>query len=207
MKLGHYVCMDLEQALNNFASSVAYNIPALTDGLSSIDFTPLILAILNFLPWLILSASLLLIFDVCLRYALCMTESVLVSVLYLCAIPWFLISPWIVRGPLKSTTVDDSASSQQQGSSSSQQKYEHFTSLPSESPAEQIDCALIDLGVPLSATDAEIRRAYRNLMKQYHPDFFATAPKNTQERARRMTLKVRKAYDTAIGKKLVPFDS
>ena len=199
--------MDLEQALTDFISSVAYNIPALTAGLSSIDFTPLILAILNFLPWLILSASLLLIIETLLTYTLRVTEGVLLSVLYLCAIPWFLISPWMVRGPLKSTTVDDNASSQQHGPSSSQQKYEHFTSLPSESPAEQIDCALIDLGVPLSATDAEIRRAYKNLMKQYHPDFFVTAPKNTQERARRMTLKVRKAYDTAIGKKVVPFDS
>ena len=199
--------MDLEQALTDFISSVAYNIPALTAGLSSIDFTPLILAILNFLPWLILSASLLLIIETLLTYTLRVTEGVLLSVLYLCAMPWFLISPWMVRGPLKSTTVDDNASSQQHGPSSSQQKYEHFTSLPSESPAEQIDCALIDLGVPLSATDAEIRRAYKNLMKQYHPDFFVTAPKNTQERARRMTLKVRKAYDTAIGKKVVPFDS
>jgi hypothetical protein len=56
--------------------------------------------------------------------------------------------------------------------------------------------ALEVLGVPEDAEDEEIRKAYRKLMKMYHPDYFMTAKPAEQQRARKMTLKIRAAYDT-----------
>ena len=37
------------------------------------------------------------------------------------------------------------------------------------------------LGVSPSATDDEIKTAYRNLVKKYHPDRYANAPKEVQD--------------------------
>lgn len=45
------------------------------------------------------------------------------------------------------------------------------------------------LGLPPDPTDAEIKKAYRSLMKQYHPD------KNKSEEAKKLVLVINAAYE------------
>lgn len=60
------------------------------------------------------------------------------------------------------------------------------------------DSAYTTLGVTSSASDAEVKRAYRRLMSKYHPDKFAARglSENMREVARERIHEVRKAYDT-----------
>ncbi len=51
------------------------------------------------------------------------------------------------------------------------------------------------LGVSPSATDDEIKTAYRNLVKKYHPDRYATAPKDVQEQVSEKVKEINAAYD------------
>ena len=51
------------------------------------------------------------------------------------------------------------------------------------------------LGVSPSATDDEIKTAYRNLVKKYHPDRYATAPKEVQDRVSEKVKQINAAYD------------
>jgi DnaJ like chaperone protein len=59
-------------------------------------------------------------------------------------------------------------------------------------------CAYTALGVKPSASDAEVKRAYRRLMSQYHPDKFASRGlcENMREIALERVHEVRRAYDT-----------
>lgn len=50
------------------------------------------------------------------------------------------------------------------------------------------------LGVSQSATDDEIKSAYRNLAKKYHPDNYASAPDVAELAAEKMT-QINEAYD------------
>lgn len=50
------------------------------------------------------------------------------------------------------------------------------------------------LGVSASATDDEIKTAYRNLAKKYHPDNYASAPDVAELAAEKMT-QINEAYD------------
>lgn len=50
------------------------------------------------------------------------------------------------------------------------------------------------LGVSASATDDEIKTAYRNLAKKYHPDNYASAPEVAELAAEKMT-QINEAYD------------
>lgn len=51
------------------------------------------------------------------------------------------------------------------------------------------------LGVSPSASDDEIKSAYRTLVKKYHPDRYATAPKEVQEQVSEKVKQINTAYD------------
>lgn len=52
------------------------------------------------------------------------------------------------------------------------------------------------LGVSSSATDDEVKRAYRNLCKKHHPDLFAGKPEEAAEEKK--FLEIQEAYDTVM---------
>ncbi len=54
------------------------------------------------------------------------------------------------------------------------------------------------LGLRPDASQSEIRRAYRRLMKIHHPDRFMKSSPAEQERARRRTVEIRSAYEEAL---------
>ena len=68
------------------------------------------------------------------------------------------------------------------------------TAAPSSS---DLDGNYAVLGLKASASDAEVKRAYRKLMSQYHPDKFASRglSENMREVARERVHEVRRAYD------------
>ena len=51
------------------------------------------------------------------------------------------------------------------------------------------------LGVSPSASDDEIKTAYRNLVKKYHPDRYANAPKEVQDQVSEKVKQINTAYD------------
>ena len=53
------------------------------------------------------------------------------------------------------------------------------------------------LGVSSTATDDEIKQAYRSLAKKYHPDNFADDP-NATEMAEKMMKEINEAYDSIM---------
>ena len=52
-----------------------------------------------------------------------------------------------------------------------------------------------ELGVSPSASDEEIKAAYRNLVKKYHPDRYANAPKEVQDQVSEKVKRINTAYD------------
>ena len=56
------------------------------------------------------------------------------------------------------------------------------------------------LGVKKDATDAEIKSAYRNLAKQYHPDKFSTAPESERKAAEEKFKDINHAYSVLSDK-------
>jgi len=69
---------------------------------------------------------------------------------------------------------------------------------PNRSSESDLENAYATLGVGASASDAEIKKAYRRLMSQYHPDKFASRglSENMREVARERVRDIRNAYDT-----------
>lgn len=63
--------------------------------------------------------------------------------------------------------------------------------------AEPLDDAYQTLGVDASASDAEVKKAYRRLMSKYHPDKLASSgmPENMRSVAEERVRDIRKAYD------------
>ena len=55
------------------------------------------------------------------------------------------------------------------------------------------------LGIPKNATEAQIKEAYRNLVKKYHPDKFINNP--LADLAAEKMKEINDAYDTLINKK------
>ena len=51
------------------------------------------------------------------------------------------------------------------------------------------------LNLPRTATQTEVKKAYRGLAKQHHPDLFATASEAQQKMAEEKFLKIQEAYD------------
>jgi DnaJ like chaperone protein len=66
------------------------------------------------------------------------------------------------------------------------------------SSVKNIDNAYAALGVDDSATDAEVKKAYRRLMSQHHPDKLVAKglPEEMMILAKEKTQKIRKAYET-----------
>ena len=56
------------------------------------------------------------------------------------------------------------------------------------------------LGVKKDATDAEIKSAYRNLAKQYHPDKFSTASESEKKSAEEKFKDINQAYSVLSDK-------
>lgn len=52
-----------------------------------------------------------------------------------------------------------------------------------------------ELGVSPTASDDEIKTAYRNLVKKYHPDRYANAPKDVQDQVSEKVKRINTAYD------------
>jgi len=64
-------------------------------------------------------------------------------------------------------------------------------------PAQELNEAYKALGVESSASDKEIKTAYRRLMNQHHPDKLAAKglPESMMEVAKEKTREIRAAYD------------
>ncbi|SRR5258706_9637049 len=89
---------------------------------------------------------------------------------------------WLLMGGKKAVRIDDPSEGVESSSSSS-------SSTPSWS---------VVLGVAPSATEAEIRAAYRRLMSQYHPDKVAALGSELRELAERKSKEIGTAYATAL---------
>ncbi len=68
---------------------------------------------------------------------------------------------------------------------------------PAASPGRSVEGAYRALGLSSSATDAEVKTAYRRLMNQHHPDKQAARglPESMLEAAKERTHEIRAAYD------------
>lgn len=68
---------------------------------------------------------------------------------------------------------------------------------PRPSTRDELADAYAVLGVAASASDAEVKRAYRKLMSEHHPDKLAAKglPESMREMAERKTREITRAYD------------
>jgi DnaJ like chaperone protein len=69
---------------------------------------------------------------------------------------------------------------------------------PAKASQSDLENAYSTLGVTSTASDAEVKKAYRRLMSKYHPDKFASQglSENMREVARERVRDIRNAYDT-----------
>lgn len=65
-------------------------------------------------------------------------------------------------------------------------------SAPQRRPAEPDPCVV--LGIPSGASGAEIQRAYRERVKEYHPDRVADLGPELRELAHRKTVEIQQAW-------------
>lgn len=72
-----------------------------------------------------------------------------------------------------------------------------YSSRRSSSNSMNLDNAYAVLGVKKSATDAEVKRAYRKLMSEHHPDKLMAngLPEEMREYAKEKTQEIQQAYD------------
>lgn len=70
-----------------------------------------------------------------------------------------------------------------------------LASRPAASPAD--DEARRELGVPRTASDDDVRRAYRALAKRHHPD---VVPEGARDAAEDKMLRIQRAYDRLLRK-------
>lgn len=207
--------MDAGQAFSRIKDAVLYVYDALADFVLSIDPDFIFTTLMPFLNWVVLGAAALILLEACVRYLLDASETVLVLLLYTLGLPVMLLG-LLRRGQnapaevLSSPTAEELQPAQpavldltlfRRLSWREPEQPDGDTIRRSPSPAERVDTALFELGVPLTASDDEIRHAYRALIKDHHPDRIPNAPTATRERARQMTLQIRCAYDTAMGRR------
>ncbi len=78
------------------------------------------------------------------------------------------------------------------------QAQQRFYGQSQGSSVKQIDNAYAVLGIDESATDVEVKKAYRRLMSQHHPDKLVAKglPEEMMVLAKEKTQKIRKAYET-----------
>lgn len=81
------------------------------------------------------------------------------------------------------------------------QAQQRFYGHGQQKTAGSLDDAYAVLGVSASATDAEVKKAYRRLMSQHHPDKLVAKglPEEMMVIAKEKTQKIRKAYETIKG--------
>ena len=67
-------------------------------------------------------------------------------------------------------------------------------------PSDRLEDAYKVLGVARSADDAEVKKAYRKLMSQHHPDKLVSKglPEEMMEMAKKKTQEIKSAYDTVM---------
>lgn len=70
--------------------------------------------------------------------------------------------------------------------------------IPPPSPARKLADAYALLGLPESASDEEVKRAYKRLMAQHHPDKLVAQglPEEMMKAATEKTVEIKAAYDT-----------
>ena len=206
--------METGRILSVLTGAVNYVIDAFAE-LFLIDYVALFFLVAPYLCWALVGASALLIVELCVRSFLKTGEATVLSFLYLFGIPGMVAAPLFKKHKKTATEILEDESlfiTPIDWSKFHRLAWRRSESYASQrdplapTAAQKVDTALIELGVPLTATDDEIQRAYRRLLLQYHPDFFSKAPEATKERARKMTLKIRSAYDTAIGKRVPTSD-
>jgi DnaJ like chaperone protein len=76
-----------------------------------------------------------------------------------------------------------------------QQSGEQF---PPKSGLSKLEDAYAVLGIPAAAADADVKKAYRRLMSQHHPDKLVAKglPEEMMQMAKQKTQQIRKAYET-----------
>ena len=74
---------------------------------------------------------------------------------------------------------------------------QRFTSDGSRSPAQVLDDAYVALGVTPKNNDAEIKKAYRRMMNQHHPDKLIAKglPEEMIKLANEKTQEIKAAFD------------
>jgi len=182
----------------------------------SLDVGHLAYLFMPYLCWITVSAATVLVADAVIRCSLRACEALLLSALYLFGSPNILAGAVLKRRrscpapeprnePSSCMIVlDHKLFHRLSWRSCREDRVPSWDELLQPSAEQRVDTALYELGVPLSASDEEIRRAYHQLLLQHHPDLFQAAPAATRERSRKMTLKIRSAYDTAIGRRDSP---
>lgn len=220
MLIGYLVSMSGDSVLTGLLNFITYGTGELFDFLVSLDPQVLFVAIYPYLNLVVVGAAAILVFEAVIKGAIQTGEAFLVTLLYLLGLPGIILGCLFVKR--RSRLAEDAerlaAGTAQQEKAPLLLDLRLFRRLSWReeqeeelqarlSPEQKVDTALIELGVPLSATDEEIRRAYRKLVLDNHPDLMPRAPAATRERARKMTMKIRCAYDTAMGRRLATPES
>ncbi len=78
------------------------------------------------------------------------------------------------------------------------QAQQRFYGQDQHQPAQRLDDAYAVLSISSSASDADVKKAYRRLMSQHHPDKLVAKglPEEMMVIAKEKTQKIRKAYET-----------
>lgn len=87
-----------------------------------------------------------------------------------------------------------------QSQKSSQEKSQEQSHKKGSKPKKSVNNYHQILNVSKSASEEEIKKAYRALVKQHHPDVFANSSEAQQKMAEEKFLKIQEAYEGMLGK-------